>query len=56
MADKDKVEKTEVRVDNTKQETEKFIARKMKAINEMQSPAKARRAAARLLKNRKVGK
>lgn len=43
-------------VDNTKQETENFIARKMKAINEMSSPAKARRAAVRLLKNRKVGK
>lgn len=46
----------ETKVNNTKQETEAFIARKMKAINEMSSPAKARRAAARLLKNRKVGK
>ena len=44
------------KVENTTQETEKFIKRKMKAVNEMSSPAKARRAAARLLKNRKVGK
>lgn len=46
----------ETKVDNTKKENEEFIKRKMKAINEMDSPAKARRAAARLLKNRKVGK
>lgn len=43
-------------VDTAKQDREDFIARKMKSINEMESPAKARRAAARLLQNRKVGK
>ena len=36
--------------------TEEFIARKLKAINEMKSPAKAKRAAERVLRNRKVGK
>lgn len=58
-----KVEKTEVKEEKTvkkktkKQETEEFIARKIKAINEMSSPAKARRAAERVLSNRrKVGK
>ena len=39
-----------------KQEIESFIARKMKAINEMESPAKAKRTAMRVLQNRKVGK
>lgn len=33
-----------------------FIARKMKAINEMASPAKAKKSAERVLWNRKVGK
>ena len=64
MADKkeNKVEKTEVKEEKVvkktpKQETEDFIARKLKAINEMSSPAKARRAAERVLANRrKVGK
>lgn len=65
MADKKepKVEKTEVVEEEkvvkktAKQETEDFIARKLKAINEMSSPAKARRAAERVLANRrKVGK
>lgn len=36
-------------------ETEEFIARKLKAVNEMRSPAKAKRAAERILRNRKVG-
>lgn len=43
-------------VDTAKRETEAFIARKLKAINEMSSPAKAKRAAMRVLANRKVGK
>lgn len=54
-----KVEQTEVKEEkkSKKQETEGFIARKMKAINEMSSPAKAKRAAERVLANRrKVGK
>ena len=64
MADKKetKVEKTEVVEEKAvkktaKHETEDFIARKLKAINEMSSPAKAKRAAERVLANRrKVGK
>lgn len=64
MADKKetKVEKAEVIEEKAvkktaKQETEDFIARKLKAINEMSSPAKAKRAAERVLANRrKVGK
>lgn len=64
MADKKetKVEKTEVVEEKAvkktaKQETEDFIQRKLKAINEMSSPAKAKRAAERVLANRrKVGK
>lgn len=64
MADKKetKVEKTEVVEEKAvkktaKQETEDFISRKLKAINEMSSPAKAKRAAERVLANRrKVGK
>lgn len=64
MADKKetKVEKTEVIEEKVvkktaKQETEDFIQRKLKAINEMSSPAKAKRAAERVLANRrKVGK
>lgn len=64
MADKKetKVEKTEVIEEKAvkktaKQETEDFIQRKLKAINEMSSPAKAKRAAERVLANRrKVGK
>lgn len=35
---------------------EAFISRKLKAINEMKSPAKAKKAAERVLRNRKVGK
>lgn len=53
MAEKKEAKAVEI---DTAQEMEKFIARKMKAINEMESPAKARRAAVRLLQNRKVGK
>lgn len=56
MADDKKVEKTEAKVKNTKQEGAEFFQRKMKASNQMSSPAKARRAVARLLNNRKVGK
>lgn len=64
MADKKetKVEKAEVIEEKAvkktaKQETEDFIQRKLKAINEMSSPAKAKRAAERVLANRrKVGK
>ena len=64
MADKKetKVERTEVVEEKAvkktaKQETEDFIQRKLKAINEMSSPAKAKRAAERVLANRrKVGK
>ena len=54
------VEKEAVKAESAKntadKELEKFIARKMKAINEMSSPAKAKRAAMRVLANRKVGK
>lgn len=57
MAEKKETKAVEAEVVNEKQEREEFIARKMKAINEMSSPAKARRAAVRLLQNnRKVGK
>lgn len=63
MAEKKKteVEKTEVieekAVNTAKQDMEDFIQRKLKAINEMSSPAKAKRAAERVLANRrKVGK
>ena len=64
MAEKKKTEAVEVEVKEekvvkktAKQETEEFIARKLKAINEMSSPAKAKRAAERVLANRrKVGK
>ena len=64
MAEKKKAEAVEVEVKeekavkkSAKQETEEFIARKLKAINEMSSPAKAKRAAERVLANRrKVGK
>lgn len=66
MAEKKQAEaKTEVKEEaiekkaekSAKQETESFIARKMKAINEMSSPAKAKHAAERVLQNRrKVGK
>lgn len=64
MAEKKKTEAVEAEVKkeekvekSAKQETEAFIARKMKAINEMSSPAKARRSAERVLQNRrKVGK
>ena len=48
--------KEEKAVDSAKREIEAFIARKMKAINEIESPAKAKRAAMRVLANRKVGK
>ena len=33
-----------------------FVERKLKAVNEMESPAKAKKAAERILRNRKVGK
>lgn len=69
MAEKKKAEaKTEEMVEEIKEEVkaevkkekpqsiDKFIARKMKAINEMESPAKARRTAMRVFANRKVGK
>lgn len=63
MAEKKKaaeIEKDAVKVENAvdtaKRDTEAHIARRMKAINEMSSPAKAKRAAMRVLANRKVGK
>lgn len=62
MADKKETKAKEVEVIeekavDTAQQTEDFIQRKLKAINEMSSPAKARRAAERVLANRrKVGK
>lgn len=63
MAEKKKAEAVEAEavekkaVDTAKQDVDKWIARKMKAINEMTSPAKARQAALRVLQNkRKVGK
>lgn len=57
MAEKKEIKAVEAEVVDKKQEVEAFISRKMKAINEMASPAKARRAAVRLLQNsRKVGK
>ena len=55
MAEKKEAKAVEVEAKEVK-DVEGFIARKMKAINEMESPAKARRAAVRLLQNRKVGK
>lgn len=55
-ADIEKAAKVENAEDTAKRETDAFIARKMKAINEMASPAKAKRAAMRVLANRKVGK
>lgn len=59
MAEKKKAEiKAEVVEEKktAKQVQEEFIARKMKAVNQMTSPAKAKRAAMRVLANRKVGK
>ena len=56
MAEKKETKAVEAEVVEKKQDVEGFIERKMKAINEMSSPAKARRAAVRLLQNRKVGK
>lgn len=57
MAEKKEAKAVEAEVKDERQEREEFIARKMKAVNEMASPAKARRAAARILQNnRKVGK
>lgn len=63
MAEKKKAEAEEVKaveekaVKTAKQDVDKWIERKMKAINEMSSPAKARRSAERVLRNkRKVGK
>lgn len=56
MAKEKEAKAVEAPVVDSAKETEKFIARKMKAINQMESPAKARRAAVRLLQNRKVGK
>lgn len=43
-------------VEKSTNKTDAFIARKMKAINEMNSPAKAKKSAERVLWNRKVGK
>ena len=56
MAEKKETKAVEAEVVEKKQDVDGFIERKMKAINEMSSPAKARRAAVRLLQNRKVGK
>ena len=62
MAEKKKAEVVEAEAvekkaeKSDKQDIEDFIARKMKAINMMSSPAKARRAAMRVMSNRKVGK
>lgn len=63
MAEKKKAEAVEAEAMEKKteksekqDEVEAFIERKMKAINEMASPAKARRAAMRVMRNRKVGK
>ena len=56
MAKEKEAKAVEAPVVDAAKEREDFIARKMKAINQMNSPAKARRAAARLLYNRKVGK
>lgn len=56
MAEKKETKAVEAEVVEKKQDVDEFIARKMKFINEMSSPAKARRAAVRLLQNRKVGK
>lgn len=58
MAEKKKTDEVvENAVDTAQQDAEKWVARKMKAINEMSSPAKARLAAQRVLQSkRKVGK
>ena len=55
MAEKKETKAVEAKVDAA-QEREAFIKRKMVAINQMSSPAKAKRAAVRLLRNRKAGK
>ena len=47
MAEEKKVEKKENKVD-----VQAFKARKLKAINQMQDPAKAKAAADRVLSNR----
>lgn len=58
MAEKKETKAVEAEVvKENKPDAQAFIARKMKAINEMSSPAKAKRAAMRVLQNsRKVGK
>lgn len=53
MAKDEKAVETTAKAENT---ADAFIARKMKAINEMTSPAKAKKSAERVLWNRKVGK
>ena len=56
MATKDKKTDTEekiVPVVEVKDNTEEFIFRKLKVINMMQNPAKAREAAERVLRNRR---
>ena len=54
VIDAEAVEKAE---DATGQDVDAFIARKIKVINELDNPAKARRAARRVLANkRKAGK
>ena len=45
----------EVKADS-KPDVEKFIARKLKAINQMENEAKARDLASRVLSNRRRGK
>lgn len=42
-----------VKVEEKKDPTEEFIARKLKVINEMEDKAKAKRLAERVLANRK---
>lgn len=56
MAEKKETKAVEAKTVDAAQEREAFIKRKMAAINQMSSPAKAKRAAARLLRNRKAGK
>lgn len=59
MAKEKKETKAESVVEEAKEVKVKkadFVERKMKAVNEMTSPAKARASAVRILSNRKVGK
>lgn len=50
MAKEKEAKAVETRAVDTAKEREEFVKRKMKAINQMTSPAKARRAATRLLR------